>query len=105
MKERHISQEKRDRVEVLLKNNSMNKAEIIKKITGFRICSSCGDIPDLELSYDLQGATKVERYCNNCAEKVFAREKEEPKSIEEIAEFYGCEKGEIDHYQPSYHNP
>ncbi len=80
-------------MEELLKNNYMNKNEIIKKITGFRSCSSCGGIPDIELSYDLQGASKIERYCESCSRSVFARQTEEPKSMDEVAEFYGCKKG------------
>jgi hypothetical protein len=105
IKELHISQEQREKVQELLKNNYMKKSEIIKKITGFRSCSSCAGIPDVELSFDLQGASKIERYCESCIKKVFERVKEEPKSKEELAEYYGCEIGIIPHYQPSYHDP
>lgn len=83
----------------------MKKNELIQKVTGFRGCSSCGDIPDIQLSYDLQSASKIERYCDKCAKTVFEREKTLPVDKKALAEYYGCEKGIVPHYQPSYHNP
>ena len=83
----------------------MNKREIIHRITGFKSCSSCGGISDLELSYDLDGAVRLERYCNKCAESVFEREKDLPEDKEKLAQYYNCERVDtIPHYNPNpYH--
>ncbi len=68
-----------------------------EKLTNEGYCS-CGEIPDIKLISDLgDGATRIERYCNRCIEQVYERiQKGEPVgSVEEIASYYNCEKGDI----------
>ena len=36
-------------------------------------CCVCGSIPTQMASYDCAGATRIERYCDSCVEKTFAR--------------------------------
>ena len=45
----------------------------LKKLVG-SWCVVCGAIPTQIASYDYNGATKIERYCDSCVEKQFARE-------------------------------
>ena len=40
----------------------------IKKIAGGP-CSMCGGVPNKILTYDADGATVIERYCNKCFQK------------------------------------
>ena len=44
---------------------------ILSKISGR--CCVCGAIPTQIASYDCAGATRIERYCDACVEKTFAR--------------------------------
>jgi len=36
-------------------------------------CCICGGIPSLEVVYDADGASRIERYCEACANRVFRR--------------------------------
>ncbi|MFI5423353.1 MAG: hypothetical protein ACHQXG_01025 [Nitrososphaerales archaeon] len=49
-----------------------HKEAIQRKITGF--CCICREVPSMQVSYSLEGATRIERYCNKCIKNVFARE-------------------------------
>jgi hypothetical protein len=44
----------------------------MKKLVG-SWCVLCGGIPTKVASYDYSGATRIERYCDSCAEKQFSR--------------------------------
>lgn len=55
------------------KNTLMSKHLAIKELIG-GVCCICGDIPDVEVVYPLEGATRIERYCNDCIKSVYARE-------------------------------
>ena len=49
------------------------KKNMIKKLAGVSPCCVCGNIPSLEVVYDADGASRVERYCESCANRVFTR--------------------------------
>ncbi len=49
------------------------KKIMLKKFTIVSPCCTCGGIPEMEVSYDCDGATKIERYCSSCANRVFSR--------------------------------
>jgi hypothetical protein len=49
------------------------KKLMIKKFTKVSPCCICGGIPSLEVIYDADGASRVERYCESCANRVFTR--------------------------------
>jgi hypothetical protein len=45
----------------------------IKKFAKASPCCVCGGIPSLEVIYDADGASRIERYCESCANRVFSR--------------------------------
>jgi carbamate kinase len=49
------------------------KKIMIKKLAKASPCCVCGGIPSLEVVYDCDGASRVERYCESCANRVFTR--------------------------------
>lgn len=69
----------KDKLEVLEKIVSFNtimdqtKHATIKKLTEGSPCCICGGIPSLEVVYDADGASRGERYCEACANRVFLR--------------------------------
>ena len=69
----------KDKLETLQKILSSPKATddikklMIKRLTGVSSCCICAGIPSLEVLYNCDGATKIERYCEPCSEKVFSR--------------------------------
>jgi hypothetical protein len=52
------------------------KKRIIKEMTGYTGCWACEGIPTLEVRYPVKdgGATKIERYCEDCIKKLYERE-------------------------------
>ena len=46
------------------------KKIMIKKFAKVSPCCTCGGIPSLEVVYDCDGASRVERYCESCANRV-----------------------------------
>ena len=50
-----------------------NKKIMIKKFAKASPCCICGGIPSCEVIYDAEGASRVERYCTSCANRVFSR--------------------------------
>lgn len=46
---------------------------MIKKFAQVSPCCVCGGIPTYEVVYDADGASRVERYCDQCSERVFSR--------------------------------
>ena len=99
IRELNISQEQLEKIKKMLKNPNVKNSIVFKKITGMGPCTSCGDIPSVELSWQVGDKStplkRVERYCDKCARSVFEREKEEPEDKNKLAEFYGLEIGEI----------
>lgn len=49
------------------------KKMMIKKFAEVSPCCCCGGIPSLEVIYPADGASRVERYCEACATRVFSR--------------------------------
>ncbi|MFZ0404544.1 MAG: hypothetical protein WCE93_01070 [Nitrososphaeraceae archaeon] len=49
------------------------KKLMIKKFAEVSPCCVCGGIPSLEVIYDVEFASRVERYCEACANRVFSR--------------------------------
>ena len=49
------------------------KKLMIKKFTKVSPCCVCGGIPSCEVIYDAEGASRIERYCESCANRVFSR--------------------------------
>ena len=46
----------------------------IKKLTGVNPYCVCGDIPSYEIIYNVENATRIERYCEKCVKSVYGRE-------------------------------
>jgi hypothetical protein len=53
------------------RTSSWNKEAIQKKLGGR--CCVCGELASQIASYDCAGATRIERYCDSCVKKTFAR--------------------------------
>ena len=49
------------------------KKIMIKRLAKVSPCCVCGGIPSLEAVYDEDGASRVERYCESCATRVFSK--------------------------------
>lgn len=49
------------------------KRKMIREFLGVSPCCICGLIPSLEVVYDADGASRIERYCETCANRVFSR--------------------------------
>ena len=62
-------------LEAYLSSNipSTKKQQMMVKIAG-RSCSVCRGIPAHVVTYDVGGATVIERYCDNCVKSVYSRE-------------------------------
>ena len=54
------------------KSSDWVKQAKLKKVLG-SWCFMCGGIPTKIASYDYNGATRIERYCDSCVEKQFSR--------------------------------
>ena len=52
------------------------KKIMIKKFAKVSPCCICGGIPSLEIStpFSEGGATRIERYCSRCIERVYSRD-------------------------------
>jgi hypothetical protein len=46
----------------------------IKKLTGVSRCCGCGGIPTHEIIYNVENATRIERYCEKCVKSIYPRE-------------------------------
>src|SRR4051794_32482825 len=68
------------------------RRDAIRAILGGGMCAICSDIPSKRVEYDLNGLTRVEGYCDKHFQEVY--EKTKNTSIDQIAEEYGCVKGE-----------
>ena len=45
----------------------------IKRLMKASPCCICGGIPSCEVIYDVDGGSRIERYCQSCSERVFTR--------------------------------
>jgi hypothetical protein len=65
-----------DKLQQLVSSNVAEdvKKFAIKKLTGGNPCCVCGGIPFYQVLYDVENATRIERYCQNCIKKLYARE-------------------------------
>jgi hypothetical protein len=70
-----IPSDKLEVMQKILKSNVTEsvKQSIIKKLSG-GVCTICRGIPTREVIYDVDKATRIERYCENCVKTVYARE-------------------------------
>jgi hypothetical protein len=81
------------------------KHNIIKRIIEYSPCCMCGGIPKFQVIYKERGAQRIECYCGGgCLEALSKREEQEPKNKDpyEIAEYYGCSKGQVPHSKPTF---
>ena len=63
----YITSESLQRLEKIISSHRISpykKDKLIKAITGF--CSTCGEIATQIASYNMDGATLVEKYCDAC---------------------------------------
>ena len=69
----------KEKLEVLQKIVSSHQSTdevkklMIKKFAEVSPCCVCGGIPSSEVVYDVEFASRVERYCESCANRVFSR--------------------------------
>jgi hypothetical protein len=50
------------------------KKRMIRKFANVSPCCTCGGIPSCEVVYAAgDGASRIERYCSSCANRVFTR--------------------------------
>jgi len=69
-----LSEDKMKELTRLLKPKMMStrREDLIKKYVG-GLCSNCGDIPTILVTYDVSDwemkAQRIERYCDSCFEK------------------------------------
>jgi hypothetical protein len=74
-----IPSDKLEVIHKILKSNvsQVVKESILKKLAG-GWCSICGGIPTKMVTFDVgdssQGATRLEKYCDICIQKVYERE-------------------------------
>ncbi|HEY7109465.1 MAG TPA: hypothetical protein VH415_08570 [Nitrososphaeraceae archaeon] len=74
-----ITSDKLEVIHKILKSNvsQVVKESVLKKLAGGD-CSICGGIPTKMVTFDVsddkQGATRLEKYCDSCIEKVYERE-------------------------------
>jgi len=54
-------------------STTVRKAATIKQVMGGSCCI-CREIPSMQVSYDVDGATQIERYCDSCIKSVYSRE-------------------------------
>lgn len=82
-------------------NTVHRKQTLIKDILQTNLFCICSEIPQLQVRYDIGGATRMEMYCESCAAKVYTRTKDEPTNSLELAEKWGCISGEQPKTPPS----
>jgi hypothetical protein len=76
VRELNIPKEQLDVLERIVsspKTTDEIKKLMIKKFAKVSPCCVCGGIPSLEVVYDVDAASRVERYCSSCANRVFSR--------------------------------
>jgi hypothetical protein len=96
VRELNTPKEKLEECNKIMNDNRFSpyhKQRATRDILGHTFCV-CGNIPSLEVSYRVEGVTKIEHYCSSCWEKSIDRAASEPKIKEEIPAYYGCIKKE-----------
>jgi hypothetical protein len=76
VRELNIPKEQLDVLERIVsspKTTDEIKKLMIKKFAKVSPCCVCGGIPSLEVVYDVDADSRVERYCSSCANRVFSR--------------------------------
>ena len=61
-----LSRKIKEEISLLIKRNSLTtvvRNRIIKRYAG-GVCLICGDVPTKKITYDVDGAVLVERYCS-----------------------------------------
>ena len=74
IRELNIPKEKLEVLEKIVSSPVADEVKklIIKKFAEVSPCCICGGIPSLEVIYDVEFASRVERYCEACANRVFS---------------------------------
>ena len=76
IRELNISKENLEELQKIVSSHRATddmKKLMIKKLAKASPCCICGGIPSCEVVYDADGASRVERYCESCANRVFSR--------------------------------
>lgn len=71
----NISEDKIKKLNSILDSKKFapfHKEKVIKEITGR--CCVCGNVAIFEVAYPLEGATRIERYCEKCVKSLYERE-------------------------------
>jgi hypothetical protein len=80
VKQLDISKDKLEVIQKVMSSGIANstKISIVKRLTGGSQCCVCGGVPSLQVSYPINdekgNATRIERYCGSCIQKVYERE-------------------------------
>jgi hypothetical protein len=79
VKELNIPKEMLEVLEKIVSTNTImdkTKQAAIRKLTEGSPCCICDGIPAFEISFPFHegGATRIERYCSKCIERVYSRE-------------------------------
>jgi len=77
------------------------KKRMIKNFARVSPCCICGGIPSLKVVY-ADGASRVERYCSSCANRVFSREQKKQACPLEVVYADGASR--VERYCSSYAN-
>jgi hypothetical protein len=76
IRELNISKEDLEELQKIVSSHKATdeiKKIMIKKFAKVSPCCICGGIPTYEVVYDADGASRVERYCDPCSDRVFSR--------------------------------
>jgi hypothetical protein len=78
VRELNIPKDKLEELQKVVDSNIMEKTKhlTIRKMTDGSPCCVCDGIPAVEVIYSVPdgGATRLERYCSRCIERVYSRE-------------------------------
>src|SRR6476620_3400084 len=74
VKQMNISKDKLEALQKVVSSNLMDrqKRSEIRKVTGGSPCCLCDGIPSLEVVYDVDGVSRLERYISSCAKYFLA---------------------------------
>ena len=76
IRELNIPKDKLEKLQKILSSPKATddiKKMKIKELAKASPCCICGNIPSCEVVYDADGASRIERYCDSCANRVFSR--------------------------------
>lgn len=68
-----LPKDKQEKLNMVLssKRYASNRDKAVKHITGR--CCICDNIPMYAVVYDIQQATRIEKYCDKCVQTLYAR--------------------------------